>query len=188
MYSIVSLVECIKNDLQKKIDNISIRFKGSEDTGEYIERKPKVYAWTYDDLNGGYPLHTPSILVQLISDTNDESADFIIHICVCNPALQGKEITTQVDGYEDLYKYSDSENIDSSNVRSELYKATVELSEYVLVSLKKLSYDNYSLNSIVLDTPSPYMDDFPYCQSSISFTAVKSSKQSQIDTKVWNLI
>ena len=188
MYSVVSLTESIKADLQKKVDKISIRFKGGEDTGEYIEKKPKVYAWTYDDTNGGYPLHTPSILVQLVNVNNDESAEYIVHICVCNPALQDKEFTKPVEGYENLYQYSTKDDIDSSSVRSELYRATVGLGEFVLVSLKQLSNDNYSFGDVVLDTPSPYMDDFPYCQCAISFTAKKSKVQSQIDTSVWDLV
>lgn len=188
MYSVVSLIESIKSDLQKKIDGISIRFKGGEDTNEYIEKKPKVYAWTYDDLNGGFPLHTPSILVQLINDTNDETAEIIIHICVCNPALQDKEITSLIEGQTNIYQYSNGIDIDSSNVRSELYKATVELGEYVLCAVKKMSNDSYSFNDVVLDTPSPYMEDFPYCQCSVSLTANKSKHQTEIDTMVWDLV
>lgn len=188
MYSIVSLTESIKADLEKKVEKISIRFKGGEDTDEYIEKKPKVYAWTYDDLNGGYPLHSPSVLVQLVNVNDDESADYIVHICVCNPALQDKEITKTVEGYENLYQYSREDDINTSNVRSELYRATVGLGEYVLVSLKQMSMDNYSFGDIVLDTPSPYMEDFPYCQCSISLTAKKSKVQSQIYTKVWDLV
>lgn len=188
MYSIVSLTESIKADLEKKVEKISIRFKGGEDTDEYIEKKPKVYAWTYDDLNGGYPIHTPSVLVQLVNVNDDESADYIVHVCVCNPALQDKEITKPVQNTDDLYQYSNKDDINTSNVRSELYRATVGLGEYVLVSLKQLSNDNYSFDSFVLDTPSPYLEDFPYCQCSISFTAKKSKIQSQIDTKVWDLV
>lgn len=188
MYSVVTLTESIRFDLSEKINKISIRFKSSDNTDEYIETKPKVYAWTYDDLSAGYPLHTPSILVQLVNVNDDMSADYIVHVCTCNPALQDKEITTQDNVNPDLYKYGTSDDINTSNIRSELYKSCVELGEYVLICIKQMSNDNYSFNNITLDTPSPYMDDFPYCQCSISFTANKSHMQSSINTKVWDLV
>lgn len=188
MYSIVTLTEAIKAELQKKIENISIRFKNSDDTDEYIETKPLVYAWTYDDLTAGFPIHTPCVLLQLVEVESDLSAQYIIHICTCNPALQDKEITKKVDGKNDLYVYNTGDDINTSNIRSELYKSCVELAEYVLVCIIQMSNTNYSFSNAVLNTPSPYMDDFPYCQCSISFTARKSSIQSRVNSDAWNLV
>lgn len=188
MYSIIALTESIKDELQSKCNKINYRFKSCDDTDKYIEIIPHVYVWTYDDLEAGMPLHTPSILVQLISIDDDETASYIVHVCVCNPALQDKEITRPVSGMGDLYEYMSTDGLNTSNIRSELYKSCVMLAEQVMIYIKQMSNTNYSFKDIVLNTPSPYMADFPYCQCTIEFSARKSVVQSQIDTKVWELL
>lgn len=188
MYSVVVLTESITDALKAKLNDITIRFKNSAETDEYSESKPHVYAWTYDDLIDGMPLNTPSVLVQLISVKDDASADYTIHICVCNPATQDKEITEPVQGYENLYKYKTGYEINTSTVRTDLYRACVMLAEQVLVAIKQISNDFYSFHDVQMDTPSPYMEDFPFCQCSVNFTAKKSSVQSEINTKVWDML
>lgn len=188
MYSVVTLTESITDSLRTKLDGITIRFKDSAETDKYNEAKPSVYAWTYDDLVDGLPLHTPSVLVQLMSVNDDESADYSIHVCVCNPATQDKEMTSPVQGYDDLYQYSQKNGIDTSTVRTDLYRACVMLAEQVLVSIRQLSNDYYSFHDVQMETPSPYMKDFPYCQCNVNFIAKKSNVQSQINTKVWDML
>lgn len=188
MYSVVTLTESITEALQAKMDEITLRFKSRADTDEYVEEKPKVYSWTYDDLVDGMPLHTPSVLVQLTGVDDDESADYTIHVCVCNPATQAKEMTNPVQGYDDLYQYSEGEDISSATVRSDLYRSCVMLAEQVLIAIKRLSNDFYSFHDVEMETPSPYMQDFPYCQCSVNFIAKKSNVQSQINTKVWDML
>lgn len=200
MYSILIKTQSIADKLQVLMDGITIKFKSSDNTNEYIEKKPKVYAFTYDDLNGDYPLDTPSVLVQFLSMDDSGSCSFCIYCCVCNPAYQSKEITYPLPGSEDTYIYGgktfpdnndnplDDISIDSACVRSDLYKSCLMLGEQVFIAVKRMSNDDESISDVSLESPNPYMSEFPYCECIVKFTANLSMANSKINTKLWDLL
>lgn len=188
MYSILLITENIKSELQKRMDSLTLRWKGSDDTSVYIEQKPKVYAFTYDDLSNNLPIHTPSVLVQVMGLDDKGTASFIVHVCVCNPAKQDKEITEPVDGMNNVYQYRDGENIDSAGVRSELYKACLMLGEQVYLALGRMSNSKHPISNLMLDTPNPYLDNFPYCECTISFDVECSQTNTKINSDLWNML
>lgn len=167
--SLIIRTEKIVEALQNRMDALTFKWKGSDDTNEYTECKPKVYAFTYDDLSNGLPLKTPSVCVQLVSVDDSGIARYIVHCCVCNPALQDKEITHEVTGEPGHYAYNTGDTIDSAGVRSELYKFCLLLGEQVYLALKQLGNTNRDISNVVLDTPSPYLDEFPYSECAVSF-------------------
>lgn len=167
--SLIIRTEKIVESLQNRMNELTFKWKGSDDTSEYIERKPTVYAFTYDDLSNGIPMNTPSVCVQLVSVNDSGIAQYLVHCCVCNPALQDKEITRPIDGEPDIYTYDTGENIDSARVRSELYKYCLLLGEQVYLMLKQMGNTNKDISNVVLNTPSPYLADFPYAECSVSF-------------------
>lgn len=188
MYSIVLKTQSIADKLQKAMNRITLRWKNSEDTSEYGEAKPTVYAFTYDDLNGDFPLNTPSILVQLMSLNDDGVCSYIIYCCVCNPALQGKEMTIPVEGDENVYKYDSDSSIDSACVRSDLYKSCLMLGEQVYIAIKQMSNADESIHDVILETPSPYMENFPYCECTVKFDANISNVNTKINTSLWDML
>ena len=187
MYSCILVTESISDALKTALNDVTLNFKSSESTDSYVEAKPHVYTWTYDDVSNNMPINTPSVLVQMISMEND-TIDYIVHVCVCNPALQDKEITNVIEGETDVYKYNDGDNIDSSGVRSDLYKSCVMLAECVFNALGRMNNSNFSLSEVHLDTPSPYLDNFPFCECSVSFTASKANTETKINTKLWEYL
>lgn len=188
MYSIVLKAQSIADRLQTLMDDVCIRWKSSENTQEYIESKPKVYVFTYDDLNGEYPLDTPSVLVQVLSIDDTGTCAFCVYCCVCNPAYQGKELTEPIEGSNGMYKYSDDDSIDSSCVRSDLYKACLMLGERVFFALKRMSNDDESISDVILETPNPYMSEFPYCECTVKFNTSLSMVGSKINTSLWDML
>lgn len=168
---IIQRVEEIVSALQKSMDNITLKWKNSDSTESYCEAKPTVYAFTYDDLSEYMPLNTPSVLVQVMGLDDSGIANFLVHICVCNPALQDKEITTPVKDNPDLYEYGTSDDISSSRIRSELYRTCLMLGEQVYICLKKLGNCNQSISDVELNPPSPYLEKFPYCECTVSFNS-----------------
>lgn len=185
MYSILLKTQTIADKLQAILNTITIRWKDSESTQSYHEEKPKVYAFTYDDLTGDFPLDTPSCLVQVLSIQND-IAEFCIYCCVCNPALQDKEITIPVQGNENVYQYKTSENIDSKCIRSELYRACLMLGEQVYLAVNQMSNDDESISGVALNTPDPYMAEFPYCECTITFNLALS--YTKIKSQLWEML
>lgn len=200
MYSIVLKTQSIADKLQEAMNKITLRWKNSEDTSEYGEAKPTVYAFTYDDLNGDFPLNTPSILVQLMSLNDDGVCSYIVYCCVCNPALQAKEMTYPVEGSENTYQYGDNSfpdddedetnnvSIDSACVRSDLYKACLMLAEQVYIAIKKMSNDDESIHDVILETPNPYMENFPYCEALVKFQSNLSIVNTKINTSLWDML
>lgn len=188
MYSIVNITESIKKELQSRMDGISLKWKGSDQTSEYEEKKPTVYAFTYDDLTNGMPLNTPAILVQCMSLDDSGLASFLVHVCICNPAKQDKEITKPVQGSNNVYEYGTKKDIDSAGVRSELYRACMMLGEQVYLAIKRMSNTDRSISNVFLETPSPYLENFPYCECSVSFDANTSQAVSKIDSKIWEML
>lgn len=188
MYSIIGVIESIAAELQKKLDGVTLKFKGSNDTSQYIEQSPLVYAYTYDDLSNGMPLHTPSVLVQCLNLNDSGVAQFLAHVCICNPAKQDLEITKPVKGTNGIYEYMTSKGIDSAGVRSELYRACLMLGERVFVAIKQMSNSGRNLSNVILDTPSPYMEKFPYCECAVSFDVEINQTETKIKTDMWNML
>lgn len=186
MFSILTITESIAAELQNHLNKTCFRWKDSDSTTSYAETKPKVYAFTYDETNGTAPLHTPAILVQIMSIDPTGLASYIVHVCISYPSIQDKEITTQVEGYNNLYQYGSKDDIDSAGTRSALYKAALLLGEQVYKTLGKMSNNDFRIRNIVLNTPSPYMEQFPYCDCTVSFDleTVKESTESKLNTKV----
>lgn len=169
MYSITLKIRDIADKLQQSMDGVCLRWKASSETGEYIEATPTVYAYTYDDMEGEMPLRTPSILVQCTSMDGNGNAEFVIHCAVCNPARQDRETAADPDG-DGIYYYSRSPRYTSAGVRSELYRAALLLGESVLYAIQKMADNGEPIKEIILNTPSPYMELFPYCECAITFT------------------
>lgn len=166
---IIQRTEQIANELQKYMNNICFRFKNSDDTTEYNEVKPTVYSFTFDDDTESTPLKTPSVLIQFTGLNADNIASFLVYINICNPALQDKEIVVPVEGKTNVYKYLDTDNINTSSVRLNLYKSCLMLAEQVYIALGKMSNSSQNITNIELQPPSPYLEKFPYCECTITF-------------------
>jgi hypothetical protein len=189
MYSLLMITENIASELQKQLNNVTMRWKDSDATDVFHESKPTVYAFTYDDLTNNMPLKTPSVLVQCMSLDNAGVASFLVHVCICNPAKQDKEITNPVAGSDGVYQYGSGQNIDTSGVRSELYRACLMLGEQVYIALKKIYNSSWSVDNLQLDTPNPYLENFPYCECSVTFTvATAQGDAGRISTAVWDCL
>lgn len=187
---VIQRVEEVVEELQKSMNKITLRWKNSDATDEYNEAKPQVYAFTYDDLSEDMPIHTPSVLVQVMGLSDDGVASFLVHVCICNPALQDKEVTHTVKDNPDLYEYDTGDDISSSHVRSELYKTCLMLGEQVYLAIKRMSNNKQSISNVSLDPPSPYLDKFPYCECSVSFTSeiIQTSMFDKVNTDVAHLL
>lgn len=168
MYSLTLKIRDIADKLKASMDGVCLRWKATDDTGEYIEARPTVYAYTYDDLDGEMPLNTPSVLVQCLSMDGEGKAAFVIHCAVCNPAKQDRETAADPDG-DGIYHFSRSPRYTSACVRSELYRAALLLGEYVYYAVQKMADNGEPITDIALNTPSPYMESFPYCECTIAF-------------------
>lgn len=168
------------------MDDLTFRWKGNESTNSYIEQKPHVYAFTYDDLSGGMPLHTPSVCVQLVSVDDNGIGKYIVHVCVCDPALQDAEITKPVEGEIGVYEYKSGDCINSKCVRSELYKFAILLGEQVYTAIKQAANTNIDARNVEFLTPSPYMDNFPFCDCTVSFDSdimniIETTNKSELE-------
>lgn len=168
MYSITLKIRDIADKLQTALANVCLRWKATAETGEYIEARPTVYSYTYDDMDGETPLHTPCALVQCLSLDGSGNSAFVVHCAVCNPATQDMEKAADPDG-DGIYHYSRSPRYTSAGTRSELYRATLLLAEYIFYSIQRLADDGEPISEIVLNTPSPYMESFPYCECTVTF-------------------
>lgn len=175
MYSLTMKIRDIADRLQSAMDGVCLRWKATASTGEYIEAKPTVYAYTYDDIDGDMPLKTPSILVQCLSMDGDGKSAFLVHCAVCNPATQDMEKAADPDG-DGIYHYSRSPRYTSNVCRSELYRAALLLGEYVLYAIQKLANNGEPITEIILNTPSPYMESFPYCECTVAFNVTVASE------------
>lgn len=166
---VIQQTEQIAYELQKYMDKLCFRWKDSDNTTQYKEVKPTVYPFVFDDVTDDLPINTPSILVQLTGLNDDGTASYLVYVCVCNSAIQDKEITKPVEGKENVYKYDNGNSINSACVRYELYKSCLLLGEQVFLSLKKMNNCNYHIVNVELSPPSPFLEKFPYCECSISF-------------------
>lgn len=175
MYSLTMKIQDIADRLQSAMDGVCLRWKATASTGEYIEARPTVYAYTYDDLDGEMPLHTPSILVQCTTMDGGGKCAFILHCCVCNIARQDMETAADLDG-DGIYHYSRSPRYTSAACRSELYRAALLLGEYVLYAIQRLADNGEPITDIILNTPSPYMELFPYCECTVAFNITVASE------------
>lgn len=162
--------------LKRDLDRCTLKWKGGEETDVYKEEKPTVYEFVFDDISNDLPLKTPSILVQF-TGLRDNTASYIVYVCVCNPALQDKELTVSEDGGQTFY-YIDGKKIDTAGVRLELYKATLMLAEVIYTSISRLGMNAGGIYNVELTPPSPYLDRFPYCEATVSFEAACPQSQA----------
>ena len=192
MFNIISLTDFIRDELEKGLEKTTFRWKSSDSTdpAEYGENKPCVCAYTYDDediTSDGFPAHTPSVLVQPISE-NGGTWHFVVFCCCMNPAVQDIEKTVPVEGRQGVYKHIDSPEYVALGCRRELFKATLLLTEQVALTLKRIGNDNADIKNVVTSCPSPMMPDFPYCSGVVEFDARLSQTTAKINTKLASLL
>ena len=192
MFNVISLTDFIRDELERELSKTTFRWKSSDSTdpAEYGENKPCVCAYTYDDddiTSDGFPTHTPSVLVQPISEENG-TWHFVVFCCCVHPAVQDIERTVPVEGKQGVYKHIDSPEYDSLGCKQELFKAALLLTEQVALALKRIGNTNAVLSNIVTDAPSPLLPDFPYCSGTVEFDARLSQTTSKINTKLASLL
>ena len=192
MFNVISLTDFIRDELERELSKTTFRWKSSDSTdpAEYGENKPCVCAYTYDDddiTSDGFPTHTPSVLVQPISEENG-TWHFVVFCCCVHPAVQDIERTVPVEGKQGVYKHIDSPEYDSLGCKQELFKAALLLTEQVALALKRIGNTNAVLSNIVTDAPSPLLPDFPFCSGVVEFDARIPQTASTIDTKLASLL
>ena len=192
MFNIIGLTDFIRDELERELSKTTFRWKSSDSTdpNEYGENKPCVCAYTYDDediTSDGLPAHTPSVLVQPISE-NGGTWHFVVFCCCTHPAVQDIERTIPVEGRQGVYKHIDSPEYDALGCRRELFKATLLLAEQVALTLKRIGNNNADIKNVVTNCPSPLLPDFPYCSGTVEFDARLSQTTSKINTKLASLL
>lgn len=196
MFNVLTLTEYITNALSERMSKVTFRWKSSEspEYEDYHEVKPFVEGFTYDDTTeDGWPINTPSVLVQPISESGG-TWHFVVFICVVHPAIQEIGKTVPLEGKDGIYVHRDSIHYDSINVdggegcRKELYRTALLLTEQVALALKRISNTNASVKNIDTSAPSPMMPDFPYCTGVVEFDAPLSQSASRINTKLESLL
>ena len=192
MHNIISLTDFIRDELEMGLEKTTFRWKSSDSTDpdEYRENKPCVYAYTYDDediTSDGFPTHTPSVLVQPISEENG-AWHFVVFCCCVHPAISDIEKTVPVEGKQGVYKHIDSPEYDALGCKRELFKATLLLTEQVALTLKRIGNNNADIKNVVTNCPSPLLPDFPYCSGTVEFDARISQTTAKINTKLASLL
>lgn len=186
---IIARTERIAETLQERMDSLTFRWKDSDSTTSYGESKPRVYSFTYDDLDGDFPLHTPCVCIQLLGIDDSGLASYLAHVCVCNPATVDKEITKPVKDTDGIYEYGTGDGINSAFVRGELYKYCILLGEQVYLALKRMGNTDTNISNVQFNTPSPYLASFPYCECTISFESDLYQPTEQLDdTELENML
>lgn len=189
MFSILEVTEAITSKLRERVENIPFRWKSSEDPTTYKEVTPTVEAFTFDDTNeAGYPLHTPSILIQPVTESGGVW-HFIIFVCCVHPAIQEQEKTVK-DGETGNYVYKEGDKFTSLGCRKELLKFGLLLSEQVSRMIQSIANDNQSLRitNISLNAPSPTLPEFPYTTATLEFDCVLSQVVNRINTDLAKLL
>lgn len=192
MFNIISLTDFIRDELEIGLSKTTFRWKSSDSTDpyEYGENKPCVCAYTYDDediTSDGFPTHTPSVLVQPISEKNG-TWHFVVFCCCVHPGVQDIEKTVPVEGKSGVYKHIDSPEYDALGCKRELLKATILLTEQVALALKRIGNNNADIQNVVTNCPSPILPDFPYCSGTVEFDARLSQTTAKINTKLASLL
>ena len=196
MFNVLTLTEYITNALSERMSKVTFRWKSSDspEYEDYHEVKPFVEGFTYDDTTeDGWPTHTPSILVQPISESGG-AWHFVVFICVAHPAIQEIEKTVPLEGKDGIYVHRNSVEYDSINTdggdgcRKELYRTTLLLTEQVAITLKRIANTNAALSNIKTSAPSPMIPDFPYCTGVVECDASLSQAASRVGTKLESLL
>ena len=189
MHTVIEATELLRSKIEEAFENITFRWKDSENPEEYKEVKPTVEAFTFDDLTDGFPAKTPSILVQPVSESND-IWHYVIYIACVSPGIQDKEITTPVKDKIDVYEYSESEDYTSGGGRKELLKLGLLLTEQVSLVIKRLANMNKSLriSNIQTNAPSPMLPDWPFATSTVEFDYTHNIVTSRINTDLAALL
>ena len=166
LMDVFGVTKALTNLLTRDCSACTLRFKksASTDAEDYAEVQPRVYAFTYDDFSSEIP--APSVLIQPTQIANG-SIHYVIYVCVAHPAIQQCEITEENPKGSWQFVYEDGTNFTDAGVRPELYKASLMLAEVVFESLLKLSSSETRLKNLTINPPSPYMEEFPYCSSSV---------------------
>ena len=192
MFNILGLTDFIRDELEMELSKTTFRWKSSDSTdpNEYGENKPCVCAYTYDDediTSDGLPAHTPSVLVQPISE-NGGIWHFVVFCCCAHPCVSDIEKTVPVEGKQGVYRHIDSPEYDALGCKRELFKATLLLTEQVALTIKRIGNNNADIKNVVTNCPSPMMPDFPYCSGTVEFDARISQTTSKINTKLASLL
>ena len=192
MFNVISLTDFIRDELERELEKTTFRWKSSDSTDpdEYGENKPCVYAYTYEDediTSDGFPTHTPSVLVQPISE-NGGAWHFVVFCCCVHPAISDIEKTVPVEGKQGIYKHIDSPEYDALGCKRELFKATLLLTEQVALTLKRIGNNNADIKNVVTSCPSPLLPDFPYCSGTVEFDARLAQTTAKINTKLASLL
>ena len=192
MFNVISLTDFIRDELDRELSKTTFRWKASDSTDpdEYGENKPCVYAYTYDDediTSDGLPTHTPSVLVQPISEENG-AWHFVVFCCCVHPAVQNIEKTVPAIEKQGFYKHIDSPGYGSLGCKRELFKATLLLTEQVALTIKRIGNNNADIKNVVTDAPSPLLPDFPYCSGTVEFDARLSQTTAKLNTKLASLL
>lgn len=196
MFNVLTLTEYITDALAERMSKVTFRWKSSEspESEDYHEVKPFVEGFTYDDTTeDGWPTHTPSILVQPVSESGGVW-HFVVFICVVHPAIQEIEKTVPLEGKDGIYVHRDSIHYDAINIdggdgcRKELYRTALLLTEQVALALKRISNTDASIQNIDTSAPSPILPEFPYCSGVVEFDARISQTTAKIDTKLATLL
>lgn len=188
MFSIIEVTKHISESLQKAFNNINFRWKGNESPDQYIEVKPVVEAFTFEDVTeDGYPVKTPSILVQPVTESAGEW-HFVLFLCCSHPAIQDKEITKEVS--DGVYEYKTGKGYTSIGCRKELIKFGLLLAEQTALFVNRFANDNRSLriSNVTLNAPSPILPEFPYATSTIEFDCSVSRVPDRINTDLAALL
>lgn len=188
MLHIERFADEFKKRLSERFESEGFKWKNSEDPSIYNESLPSVSVFTFDEVDGNDMPQTPSILFQVINAVENNTSvvcQMLAYIAVSNPSTQDKEITS---GHDNVWTYGDGDKFTSKNARSELYKQCFLLSEIVFSELSKLDRDSYRIDGITLNAPSPYMDNFPYCEGTVSFNFTVNAVQNINNTQVFDLL
>lgn len=166
MMDVFGVTKALTNLLTRDCSACTLRFKASASTDaeDYAEVTPSVYAFTYDDFSSEIP--SPSVLVQP-TQIMGGVIHYVIYVCVVHPAIMQCEITDESPSGSNQYVYRDGTDFTDTGVRPELYRACLMLAEVVFESLLKLSSSETRLKNLVINPPSPMMDEFPYCSCTV---------------------
>lgn len=166
--------DAVFNYLTQKCEACTLRFKASSslDADEYVEIKPKVYEFTFDDSS---EIPSPCVLIQPVTVTAS-NVHFVIYVSVAHGGIQECEIVDEMPAGSHHYQYRDGSDFTSEGVRRELYRACMSLQTFVFNALLKLSSSDARIQNLTLNPPSPFMENFPSCDGTVEFDMAYSTE------------
>ena len=188
MFNVFTLTEHIAAELRSGLESLTYRYKGTDEANDATETKPRIYTFTYDcELDRDMlPVHTPSVLLQVIN--RDEShVSYLAHIYVVNASIVDNEIA--LDCGDGSYRKGIGEEPCANGARRDLYRACLLLGESVYSALSTISLSGLArIESIVLNAPSAYMDNYPSCECTVSFDCALRNTESFIRSKLEDIL